>query len=480
MHIYDVIIVGAGPVGLATAIGLRQRGINNILVLEQTRAFRQVGQTVDLLPNGLKALRCLDGEAYEEVKKAEEVLNRLNNSSQSLSKWFIRDLQGQIIRSIALNYDEWLKKYGEGRLTISWFNLQTTLRNLIPQEQVKANHRCINVVYESEKECVRVDTLSDMTIGKNPYAYWNSEEQNTQNNPQNIDTNVEKSAHKCFWGRLIVAADGINSTVRKVIYQNTSYQTFDRPEYSGYAAIICSGINNVSKQTQTELQEKFLQNSRIVTITDNPKFTDSIFEQSPRIILFTRQVGHFGYLIHIPVALNKLQEKSLISITLQKLEKNNFPNTIKELVRISNTENMQHRNYYIHRAIVSDSSLFPTTAKLYRKNNSVTIQPAWHSGRVVLVGDAAHGIPPFAAQGANQGLEDALTIATLISRIVISDKLNDINAIQEAFKKYEYLRRTLIDYVQKVTMKSLNYYSNEEELEKCNQKIFARNFEQLL
>ena len=127
MHIYDVIIVGAGPVGLATAIGLRQRGINNILVLEQTRAFRQVGQTVDLLPNGLKALRCLDREAYEEVKKAEEVFNRLNNSSQSSSKWFIRDLQGQIIRSIALGYDEWLKKYGEGgRLTISWFNLQAS------------------------------------------------------------------------------------------------------------------------------------------------------------------------------------------------------------------------------------------------------------------------------------------------------------------------------------------------------------------
>ena len=29
MHIYDVIIVGAGPIGLATGIGLRKRGIEN-------------------------------------------------------------------------------------------------------------------------------------------------------------------------------------------------------------------------------------------------------------------------------------------------------------------------------------------------------------------------------------------------------------------------------------------------------------------
>lgn len=67
---YDVVVVGAGPIGLGTAVGLRKRGIENLLVIDQTRAFRQVGQVVDLLPNGLKALKYLDCEAYEEVKKA--------------------------------------------------------------------------------------------------------------------------------------------------------------------------------------------------------------------------------------------------------------------------------------------------------------------------------------------------------------------------------------------------------------------------
>lgn len=70
--IYDVVIVGAGPVGLATAVGLHKRGIDNILVVDQARAFRQVGQIVDLLPNGLKALKYVDPKAYEAVKTARE------------------------------------------------------------------------------------------------------------------------------------------------------------------------------------------------------------------------------------------------------------------------------------------------------------------------------------------------------------------------------------------------------------------------
>ncbi|MDJ0690172.1 MAG: FAD-dependent oxidoreductase [Xenococcaceae cyanobacterium MO_188.B32] len=64
-QVYDVLIVGAGPVGLATAIALRQRGINNILVIDRARSFRQVGQGIDILPNGLKALKYIDIQAMD-------------------------------------------------------------------------------------------------------------------------------------------------------------------------------------------------------------------------------------------------------------------------------------------------------------------------------------------------------------------------------------------------------------------------------
>jgi salicylate hydroxylase len=40
----------------------------------------------------------------------------------------------------------------------------------------------------------------------------------------------------------------------------------------------------------------------------------------------------------------------------------------------------------------------------------------WHTGRVVLIGDAAHGMLPHQGQGANTTIEDAVTLAELLSR----------------------------------------------------------------
>ena len=37
-------------------------------------------------------------------------------------------------------------------------------------------------------------------------------------------------------------------------------------------------------------------------------------------------------------------------------------------------------------------------------------------GRVVLIGDAAHGMPPFMAQGASSALEDALILTKLLNQ----------------------------------------------------------------
>lgn len=488
MHIYDVVIIGAGPVGLAIANGLRYRGIENILVLDQTRAFRRVGQGVDVLPNGLKALKCLSKEAYEEVLKTAVASTKPGNSSQSSPKWFVRDLQGEPIRSITLSFDEWVQNYSEGRISIAWFDLQTALRNLIPEEQVKANHRCIDVAFDVDEKYVQVDCLCDTTTENNPYAHWESEAQNNQvqsqdiskNINKNINKNTESAEKKSFRAKLVIAADGINSTVRKVLYRDTNHQVFSRPEYSGYAAIICSEINNVPDEIQTEIREKFLHDSRIVTITEDNDLRESACEQPSRMMLLSRKPGQFMYLVHIPVDLNQLREDSRIELTLEQLEKSNYPNAIKELVRLSEPEKMQHRTYYIHRATVSDSLPFPDTASLYTDNNSTDLQPPWYKDKVVLVGDAAHGMPPFAAQGVNQGLEDALILSELVGKLADSNQLNDENAIKEAFDKYENIRRPVMEYIQKITMTGLNYSSNQQELDKYNQQIFARDLEKVV
>ena len=51
----------------------------------------------------------------------------------------------------------------------------------------------------------------------------------------------------------------------------------------------------------------------------------------------------------------------------------------------------------------------------YTRFDRLLVEGAWHRGRVVLVGDAAHTCPPTLAQGAAMSLEDALVLAELLT-----------------------------------------------------------------
>lgn len=478
-EIYDVVVVGAGPVGLATAVGLRKRGIENILVIDQTRAFRQVGQVLDILPNGLKAIKYLDSHAYEEVKKnhlgflkpqqSDEQTNIETNPEKKTTKtsleWTFKNLQGQRIRSVPLGFDEWFQDYGEGRISLSWYALQTTLRNLLPQDLVKVNHRCINVADEPENNCVRLDYVSDKGTEANPYAHWTNEQKSHEMQSQNSDITYQQSETKSIRAKLIVAADGINSTIRRVLFSDSPYA---RPEYSGYASIYCTEITDIPNELRTELAEKFFEGSPIITICSDKISDDPTDVDGVRMLLFHRPNGQLGYAIHLPLPLELLQGKSgssLVDLAVQEFEKANFPDVLIQLVRISPVANMQQRPFYIHRAMSS-----------HPNSND---EPAWSVGRVVLVGDAAHGMPPFMAQGANQGLEDALAIVTAIANIAQNNRWDDRQAIATAFEKYERLRRPLMAYVQEITLKRLPYSSNEKWQE-YNEKVYLRNFDRVI
>lgn len=484
MSIYDVVVVGAGPVGLATAIGLRKRGIDNLLVIDQTRAFRKVGQTIDLLPNGLKALKYLDTKAYEQVKEAGKKLFNPNSSNhqqttKASSEWVQKNLQGQRLSSIALDYNDWFEKYGEGRVSINWYDLQTTLRQILPQDLVKANHRCINVVDEPESGCVRIDCVSNTTVEANPYAHWAEVAEDNKTEASNAGTIPQQLPTKSLRAKLVIAADGINSTVRKILYTNSPYHAFAQPEYSGFAAIGCREIFEVPNALSTELEAKFFESSPILTVFDDQLSEDSNYIENSSIILFRRKNGQMGYIIHTPLPLEELKDKSgglLIDLALQQLEKANFPNSIRELVRISDSVKMIKRPYYIHRAIISDSIKFPSTANLNTGDYTGKIEPAWSNNRVVFIGDAAHGMPPFKAQGANQGLEDAGVLATLVTNLAQENNWDNAQARAEAFEKYERLRRPFMESMQEATLEQ--FYWSPEKWQEYGQKVYCRSFEQ--
>ncbi|MFJ9927780.1 FAD-dependent oxidoreductase [Streptomyces misionensis] len=61
----------------------------------------------------------------------------------------------------------------------------------------------------------------------------------------------------------------------------------------------------------------------------------------------------------------------------------------------------------------------------------------WHTGRVLLIGDAAHAASPATGQGASTGLEDA---------VVLAKALRDLPDVARAFAAYERLRRPRVEH----------------------------------
>ncbi len=467
---YDVAIVGAGPVGLATALGLYQRGIKNIIVLDQTRAFRKVGQMIGLLPNGLRSLKYINPQAYDNIKAT---IDQQKNSLQSTQKtdtekkppspeWHHINVNGEQIRSFPLGYDEYFQKYGEGRISISWYDLQTQLRTLLPVERVRANHRCINVVTEPEFQCVRADFISNQEVETNPYAHWDDTQEKNKSSSVN-SAQFPDSEITSIRAKLLIGVDGINSSVRQIIYKDTQYSGYSKPEYCGVGAIGSGATYQVPEALSQEIKERFFHSySRAVTIT-NRQISES---DVPRIILFSPQPCQFGYLLHAAFPLESLLEKSaeeLINIAVEELKKADFPEIILQLVALSSPDKMIQRPYYTHHATVSAPE-----------------QPKWNMGRVVLAGDAAHGMPPFIGQGANQGLEDAAAIATLVDEINKQNQLDNMTAIEAAFSKYEALRRPFVTYIQEETLIGKPFSSSDEKLEKYNQAVLSRNIGEIM
>ncbi|MFJ8925020.1 FAD-dependent monooxygenase [Streptomyces sp. NPDC102364] len=66
--------------------------------------------------------------------------------------------------------------------------------------------------------------------------------------------------------------------------------------------------------------------------------------------------------------------------------------------------------------------------------------PAWHRGRMIVIGDAAHAPSPTSGQGASLSIEDAVELAKA---------LRDLPTIEGAFATYETLRRPRVERIVK-------------------------------
>ena len=114
------------------------------------------------------------------------------------------------------------------------------------------------------------------------------------------------------------------------------------------------------------------------------------------------------------------------------------------------------------------SSQWPATARMlvgavdeWRRWALFTVPDPgeWSDGAIALLGDAAHAMLPFAAQGAGMAIEDAAVLAQVLSESVLSESTGEnIAAIPAALTRYGRLRRARVLQVQRAARRQGRIY----------------------
>lgn len=167
-----------------------------------------------------------------------------------------------------------------------------------------------------------------------------------------------------------------------------------------------------------------------------------------------------SYFLIAPFSAEFWQNKppnEILDLGIEALKNAEFPSVFTDLIGLSNLEQLSHRPFYIHPVTPHKES-----------------QPSWSHGRIVLVGDAAHGMPPFLAQGANQGLEDAAVIATAITKLIRDNGLERDSAIANAFHQYERVRKPFMEKVQTATMSCSQW--TQQQWDDFNEILHRREY----
>ncbi|PTI89577.1 FAD-dependent monooxygenase [Mammaliicoccus vitulinus] len=221
---------------------------------------------------------------------------------------------------------------------------------------------------------------------------------------------------------LVIAADGIHSVVRTNIYPKST------PKYAGYTCFR-GVVNEKLNLEQDEALEYWGHKGRfgIVPLKDNELY----------------------WFCTMNAKENDLQFKSFEKPHLQAYF-NQFPNEVRKVLDAQEeTGILQHDMY----------DLVPLKSFV--------------SGRVVLLGDAAHATTPNMGQGAGQAIEDAVTLTNLISDRDIESALTRYDKIRTKHTKKVILKSRKIGKSAQ-TSSTLKIKIRNKMLKKLSSKSLSR------
>ncbi|CAO2652181.1 Nn.00g004640.m01.CDS01 [Neocucurbitaria sp. VM-36] len=227
---------------------------------------------------------------------------------------------------------------------------------------------------------------------------------------------------------ILVGADGIHSTVRKYIAPSVV------PKYSGMVAITCA------------LQRNTLEYPSNICAKDYP-MPVAIHGKNGAFVMAPQNVDGSEVLAGTQRAWPEqdragwdallADRKGLLELFRQGYE--DWPTIVQSALNNVPLDSLAIWPYYV----------VPKLERWFSPNK-----------RVIILGDAAHAIPPTAGQGASQGFEDAFTLAALLPRLTAKLPLD------KALTEWKEMRQQRIDKVIKLTLQLNNARLPQAEREK--------------
>ena len=215
--------------------------------------------------------------------------------------------------------------------------------------------------------------------------------------------------------------------------------------------VVADGVSSGWKKTIfTEIKARSISQAAYRFLLSKNKLP-SIFSQN-NINLFFGRGRHF---VTYPTG-----NEDMINFVFCKREKNHLVNDWKEKV----TKQQFFKDFELNECLRTCVSNVKT---IYRWPIIESALPSEiHKKNVVLVGDAAHGMLPYLAQGANKALEDSWELASHINTYPL-----DIN---KSLKKYSEKRIKRIQKLDKVSRLNEKIYHLEQKVLRAVFLFFLR------
>jgi 2-polyprenyl-6-methoxyphenol hydroxylase-like FAD-dependent oxidoreductase len=207
---------------------------------------------------------------------------------------------------------------------------------------------------------------------------------------------------------LLVGADGIHSTVRK------SFLPDVKPIYAGFM-----GINGVVRRSNLRLPEGY---HLPTTVMAKPGAFLLVPQKPDGSELFVGSQRRFPELDQAGWEALRSDKQKLYDMLQESKE--DWPDVVQSALESMPVERMNFWAFY---------GIPPLSSWLS------------DSKRIILVGDAAHAIPPTAGQGANQAFEDVRSLATLLS------KLSEKVPLDKAAERWQSYRQERVNKVLELT-----------------------------